>query len=144
MNNKANKPTTFKKGNKASVGHGRPKLPDDIKELRADYEYKITRELYGLMDATKEELEERLKVLDPKNNDDRAKSLSGFEMTALRVFHKFYYEGDLGYLKEMFDRIIGKPKQHFTHSGDDDSPLIIKEFTSKILEIETELKTELN
>ena len=98
--------TSFKKGNQASKGHGRPKLSADRKRVRKATEDQINK-CSDMLSLTKSELQA---ILD-----------QGEQTILINMFIEAIQRKDWKVVSEFMDRIVGKPKQAVDHTSSDKS-----------------------
>jgi len=90
----------FKKGHKMSVGHGRPVIPAEVKEIR-----KLNNEkLAVIMDKYAHKSLNELKLIETMEN------VPAFELLIVKVLIQAIEKGDPVRFNLLFDRMCGKVK----------------------------------
>lgn len=93
--------TSFKKGNKASKGKGRPKMPADVKAARKLSHIEFNRIANRYLYSTEEQIDEAL----------NSPETPMIERMVLAVIKKGIVDGDQMRLTMLLDRTIGKVKE---------------------------------
>lgn len=103
----------FVKGDPRIQGGGAPALPAEIKEIRAlsKEEFIIRFEKYCF------------KTVDDLKALQRDGTLEALDAVFIRALLRSISTGDYRFIQECVDRIIGRPRQVFEHSGRDGAPI---------------------
>jgi hypothetical protein len=94
---------------------GAPNVPEDVKAIRRLTRSELDRLFNKFIFMTKTEIQRA--VMDP--------AAPSLELWISSVIHKGVVEGDDRRMNSVFDRLLGKVKDHVEHSTKDGAPLVI-------------------
>lgn len=97
----------FQKGNQASKGHGRPRVPDHVREARKLDSAKFLELINKYVHSTRAELTEKVK--DPET--------PAMELIVIKVIVEAINSGSLAYFSTITDRLVGKVPDRHQFSG---------------------------
>ncbi len=106
----------FKKGHKLSVGHGRPKLPPEIKAIRDIDKWRLLRIYTDLTHRNVEEIDAIY---------DRRKKSSAKEFAVVSILRSVFDDGNYKAWEALVSRLFGKPPETIKLGNDGDKPFVV-------------------